>query len=77
MAVWYTRVLRLAEKALHSDSGHTLKGNPIYFDEVPTTIRISWNGIIPNCEAMLELVQVPADSKVSIYVDRAIAAEWF
>ena len=26
---------------------------------------------------MLELVEVPADKKVSIYVDRAIAADWF
>ena len=26
---------------------------------------------------MLELVQLPADKKVSIYVDRAIAAQWF
>ena len=68
--------IRLADKALHSDFIHTLKGYPIYFASTDNYEDIR-ERFIPNCEAMLELVQLPADKKVSIYVDRAIAAEWF
>ena len=68
--------IRLADKALHSDFIHTLKGYPVYFASTDNYEDIR-ERFIPNCEAMLELVQLPADKKVSIYVDRAIAAEWF
>ena len=39
----------------------------------PTTSEAIREPFILNCEAILELVQLPADKKVSIYVDRAIA----
>ncbi len=68
--------IRLADKALHSDFIHTLKGSPVYFASTDNYEDIR-KRFIPNCEAMLELVEVPADKKVSIYVDRAIAADWF
>ena len=68
--------IRLADKALHSDFIHTLKGYPVYFASTDNYEDIR-KRLIPNCESMLELVQLPADKKVSIYVDRAIAAQWF
>ncbi len=48
--------IRLADKALHSDFIHTLKGSPVYFASTDNYEDIR-KRFIPNCEAMLELVE--------------------
>jgi transposase len=67
--------IRFADKVLHSDFIHTLEGYPVFFT-IMDNYQTMRERFIPNAEAFIDLLELPQNDKITLIVDREIAAQW-